>query len=152
MRSLPVFVYSIMKAFILYNKGTTMEKCKICDTLFTQKPTGPKRIYCSSACKGRAHQNNCYEKQQIRGANRKAHFLNLSEGKCVRCGYCKNTAALSFHHLDPAEKAFQLDMRNLSNRKMSDLTREFEKCILLCLNCHAEEHHPDHEVSTPGPI
>ena len=103
-----------------------MDKCKICDNLFTQKPTGPKRIYCSSTCKGRAHQINCYEKQQIRGAKRKAHFLNLSGGKCSRCGYCKNRAALSFHHLDPQKKSFPLDARNLSNRKMSDLTHEFE--------------------------
>ena len=61
----------------------------------------------------------------------------------MKCGYDKNLAALSFHHEDEVEKNHQLDMRSLSNRRMEAVMREFEKCILLCANCHMETHYPD---------
>ena len=39
-------------------------------------------------------------------------------------------------------KEFQLDARSLSNRKIEPILKEVAKCILLCNNCHAEEHNP----------
>lgn len=30
--------------------------------------------------------------------------INLMGGKCYICGYCKNYAAMEFHHLDPSVK------------------------------------------------
>ena len=54
-------------------------------------------------------------------------------------------AALHFHHLDPNLKEIKLDVRRLGNNKMESLLKEVEKCILLCANCHAEEHNPDYE-------
>lgn len=39
-------------------------------------------------------------------------------GKCEVCGYDKNIAALEFHHINPDEKEFQLDMRHLSNTSL----------------------------------
>jgi hypothetical protein len=66
----------------------------------------------------------------------------------MRCGYNKNTAALQFHHINPEDKLFQLDLRSLSNRKWSEIETEAEKCILLCSNCHAEYHHPECDLNT----
>lgn len=60
-------------------------------------------------------------------------------GKCEKCGYNKCEAALQFHHLDPTKKEFGLSVRGL-NRDIDILRKEAEKCILLCANCHAEEH------------
>lgn len=59
------------------------------------------------------------------------------------CGYQKNLASLSFHHLDALKKDFRLDARSLSNRKMNVIIKELKKCILLCHNCHHEIHNPD---------
>ncbi len=70
----------------------------------------------------------------------------MKGGYCQRCGYSKNLAALEFHHLDPTEKEIQLDMRTLSNRNWHIVLAEAEKCILLCSNCHAEEHNPDANI------
>lgn len=114
--------------------------CLLCDRSMTNK----RRKFCSTKCKNNYHQNNCYQKQQERARIRKEVFIVRAGGSCEICGYNKNTAALSFHHKNPTEKSFPLDYRHLSNRTMKTLESEFEKCSLLCLNCHAELHHPKH--------
>jgi transposase len=58
-------------------------------------------------------------------------------GKCVLCGYARNTAALQFHHVDPATKSFGLGVRGIT-RSIARLREEASKCVLLCANCHAE--------------
>jgi transposase-like protein len=57
-------------------------------------------------------------------------------GRCRLCGYDRCTAALQFHHLDPAAKEFGLAQRGA--RSLVKLRAESEKCVLLCSNCHAE--------------
>lgn len=57
------------------------------------------------------------------------------------CAYNKNYSALQFHHLK--DKLFNLDSRNIGNRSMESLLLELDKCVLLCANCHAEEHNPE---------
>lgn len=61
-------------------------------------------------------------------------------GACEICGYCKNIAALEFHHKNPEEKKFNVDMRKFSNMTLEKLEAELEKCILVCANCHRELH------------
>lgn len=58
-------------------------------------------------------------------------------GCCSKCNYNKCLAALHFHHLDPDEKDFQISSKSISWEK---LVVELNKCVLLCANCHAEEH------------
>ena len=70
-------------------------------------------------------------------------LIRLKGAKCEYCGYNKNYAALEFHHPNPYEKNFQLDIRTLSNRRWDAVIIEAKKCLLLCSNCHAEEHNPD---------
>jgi hypothetical protein len=84
-----------------------------------------------------------YQAQQLRGRQRKLELIKLKGMKCEECGYNKNSAALEFHHTDPASKDFQLDLRSLSNRKWRLVLAEAEKCRLLCSNCHAELHNPE---------
>lgn len=60
--------------------------------------------------------------------------------KFETCGYFKCNAALEFHHLDPNLKLFNLDARNISGNTLEAAIKEAEKCILLCANCHREEH------------
>lgn len=58
------------------------------------------------------------------------------------CGYNKNIAALEFHHVNPEEKEFEIDIRHFSNTSLQKLKEEVNKCILLCANCHRELHNP----------
>ena len=114
--------------------------CNICGKLLT----GKKRKWCSRTCKNKntnyKHQN--YVSQQSRGLARKIELLKMFDSKCKKCGYCKNYSALSFHHIDPTTKKFGLDIRACSNHTWQSLLEESKKCDLLCLNCHAETHHP----------
>lgn len=86
---------------------------------------------------------NNYEQQKLRGLKRKLDAINQRNGKCEKCGYDKNISALEFHHINPSVKEFQLDMRHFSNTNLETLQKELDKCILLCANCHREEHNPD---------
>lgn len=86
--------------------------------------------------------SNSYKKQKERGLKRKFELINLKGGACEKCGYNKCIAALDFHHSNPNEKLFQIDVRHISNKNMKDLLKELDKCVLLCANCHREEHNP----------
>ena len=90
---------------------------------------------------------NDYEKQQVRAWSRKRELVELMGGKCCKCGYNNNYAALEFHHVDPQNKAFQLDSRHLSNTSMNKILDEVRKCILVCSNCHKEIHYPNSSKS-----
>lgn len=95
---------------------------------------------------------NYYEVQQHRAWSRKLELIALLGGKCCRCGYDKNIAALEFHHEDPEKKEFQLDARHLSNTSMTRILEEAKKCILVCSNCHKEIHYPTQTKETLGQL
>lgn len=90
---------------------------------------------------------NVYEKQKKRANVRKSELVKLLGGKCSICGYDKNYAALEFHHVNPADKKFQLDARHISNTSKELLLEEVKKCVLVCSNCHKETHHPELDKS-----
>jgi hypothetical protein len=117
-------------------------QCCVCHTKLT---TMKQKKFCSNKCKGVYHQASSQKCQKDRGVSRKKLFVDQLGGKCTSCGYSKNLAALSFHHRDPSQKSFPLDIRHLSNRPIDDCFKELAKCELLCLNCHSELHHPQYE-------
>jgi hypothetical protein len=108
--------------------------CSVCGNALI----GKQALFCSRKCKNTTHQS--YPAQKKRGLKRKLQLVNELGGKCARCGYATNLAALAFHHLHGKE--FQLDARALSNRKSKAILLEVAKCKLLCHNCHAEVHNP----------
>lgn len=120
-----------------------MKQCIICSSELRH----PQVKYCSNKCKSKGHYNkhkkntNTTYSQYKRADIRKKEFINLKGGGCSKCGYNKNYSALHFHHLK--DKKFSLDSRNIANRSMESLLMELEKCVLLCANCHAEEHNPE---------
>ena len=112
--------------------------CKTCN----KELVGQQKSYCSKRCSN--HDTNKrlkgYKQQSDKATKLKLKCVMDKGGKCCRCGYDKNLSALHFHHLH--SKLFVIDSRHLANTKSSLIEAELEKCILLCANCHAEEHYP----------
>jgi len=88
----------------------------------------------SSLCKSCIVTNNKTSRQTV-----KQQCIEYLGGCCSKCGYNKCNAALEFHHLDPSQK----DKNYTNNRFLNfeKLKPELDKCVLLCANCHREEHH-----------
>lgn len=107
--------------------GDGKSKCKKCSrTFFYKRNAGHGRTECNSC---RAHKRSVKMKQKA---------VDYKGGKCERCGYSKYIGAMSFHHIDPFEKDFQIGGNH--NRAWGKLVLELDKCQLLCMNCHAEVH------------
>jgi len=84
-----------------------------------------------------------YARQRRRGIKRKLKLIELKGGSCEICGYKKNLTALTFHHINPETKLFNVEMRNIANYNWDKVLIETNKCQLLCHNCHHELHHPE---------
>jgi len=104
---------------------------------------GLQTKYCGPYCHSKANNNLSYAAQQERGILRKKTLVALMGGKCHYCGYGKNFSALCFHHQNPQDKSFGLDLRRRSNTKWEAILQEAKKCILVCQNCHSEIHNPE---------
>lgn len=98
---------------------------------------------CDLLCQN-CHRELHYNLKDNERRQEKLTYLKYSGGSCVKCGYDKCPAAITFHHKDPNEKYFSIG--NLSERinSVDELTEriksEIEKCELLCANCHVMEH------------
>lgn len=123
-------------------------ECKNCG----KELTGRQTMFCSRRCQSKYYQAQGYntkysQKKDYHGTLIKYFLIQKRGGKCEKCGYNKNISALEFHHLDPSKKEFTLDSRNLERHSDEEILKEFDKCVLLCANCHAEHHHPELEIS-----
>lgn len=112
------------------------KKCPVCSEIKSISEFYETKNRIHSWCK------KCLcENQSRRWVERKIEAMKLFDSKCGKCGYCKNYAALEFHHIDPKEKdSSWTKMRELPWDK---IIKELKKCVLLCSNCHREEHWPD---------
>lgn len=69
----------------------------------------------------------------------KMKLIQYKGGKCEICGYDKPIAGVyHFHHKNPEEKEFTV--ARYMSRSFENLVKEVDKCMLICGNCHAEEH------------
>jgi hypothetical protein len=64
--------------------------------------------------------------------------LAFKGGCCQLCGYDACLAALTFHHVDPSKKRFNI--AGSHSRSWDSQRREVAKCIVVCANCHREIH------------
>jgi predicted nucleic acid-binding Zn ribbon protein len=113
------------------------QHCKVCGIALS----GPRTTYCEKC--GEVYKHG-YPTMKRRRKDRKAKLIEMMDGKCQVCGYNKCPAALAFHHV--GEKRFTLSSSDLSHHTWEDILEEAKHCILLCMNCHAEHHHPDHAL------
>jgi len=117
-----------------------ISNCNIC-----KKPLkGKQTKYCSIICKNKSLQS--YIAQKNRAITRKLKLIKSYDSCCSICGYNKNLASLTFHHIKPGKK-FKLDARSLSNRTLESVLREIRKCTLVCQNCHTELHNPNLDLA-----
>ena len=71
--------------------------------------------------------------------SKKIRAIRYLGGKCARCGN-DNVFVLVFHHTRNKDKLISALTNHDS--KWEIIEKEIKKCILLCRNCHLEEHHP----------
>jgi hypothetical protein len=88
----------------------------------------------SSYCKSCIVESNLQRQRDT-----KLLAVEYKGGKCSICGYSKCIAALDFHHTNPIEK--DKNFFNMRGGLSVSLKSELDKCVLLCANCHREEHH-----------
>lgn len=69
----------------------------------------------------------------------KIKAIDYKGGKCCHCNYNKCVDALEFHHTDPSKKDFGIGHKGYT-RAWEKVKEELDKCVLLCANCHREEH------------
>jgi 5-methylcytosine-specific restriction endonuclease McrA len=84
------------------------------------------------------HSKKVFESKKRSRIKRKKELIEVMGGKCSRCGYDRCFAALEFHHnLGDKEGNMAHIIKNKSKEKA---LKEIKRCILLCANCHREEH------------
>jgi len=111
---------------------------KVADALGVSKTTILKKVVSKPKVKNLLNRKAQVVKNVISWRQRKkVELVEYKGGKCEHCGYNKSVRALTFHHLDPTKKDFAISGKSWS---MDKLTKEVDKCIMLCANCHAEEH------------
>lgn len=133
----------------LSNKNRIRKK-KIFYCLVCKEKCKSYRKFCSIKCRkleySKTHtilNNATRKKHNVKNVitfrqRKKIQAIDYKGGTCIKCGYNKCVRALSFHHLDPLKKDFNISRMS---HKWETVKKELDKCILLCLNCHAEEHH-----------
>ena len=135
----------------LDNKLKGSKMCKRCNTVkkitdFYKRRDGNDP---SSYCKPCTN-NQAVERQRTF----KKKCIEYKGGKCINCGYNKCVGALEFHHLDPEDKDFSpSSARSRGETKgnlKDEVKEELDKCILVCANCHREEHEKLNAIGAAG--
>lgn len=70
----------------------------------------------------------------------KIKAVEYKGGECEKCGYNACMGSLHFHHLDQHEKSEGIASLIKKYYDLDKIRNELDKCILLCANCHGEEH------------
>lgn len=111
-------MYSIKKPYL----------CRDCGDTNADNFYGKQKSHCKK-CHSTSTYNRSKEVRRL--------AIEHKGGKCQHCEYDKYEGALQFHHLDPTQK----DPKEFKRGKnIEAFMAEVDKCILLCANCHAEEH------------
>ena len=74
-------------------------------------------------------------------------LLELKAGGCARCGYNDCASALDFHHVSH-DKEMTLSRAIKYGWGEKRIRIEAKKCIVLCANCHREQHHCTKKLDT----
>lgn len=120
-----------------YDKGNSVVKCS--KVFGFHRTSISKKIVLNKSKRSEEEVQSARSRSMINWRQRaKAKLVSSMGGKCQKCGYSKCIHALQFHHTNPSEKKFKISGKSWSFKRLSS---EARKCILLCSNCHAEEHY-----------
>lgn len=114
-------------------------KKKICNTCKIDKPISEYYDKSNKSCKCKECFNNYCIERWIKIK------IKAIEYKGSHCMDCTNShpeqpyVIFDFHHLDPKKKEVGWDKLRL--RSWVKITKELDKCVLLCSNCHRIRHH-----------
>jgi hypothetical protein len=87
----------------------------------------------------RGYCRKCLCAYQCRRWNRrKAKAVEFLGGKCNRCSRTGHPVIFDFHHRESDDKEF--DWARLRRKSWDKITKELEKCELLCSICHRLHH------------
>ena len=118
-----------------FDKNRTERRCPRCQELlpiesfYGRRGSSGNGVYCKT----------CTNRQTIERQQRlKLQAVQYKGGKCGSCGYDKYIGCLEFHHMDPTKKDFNLAAAHCTS--FEKIRSELDKCVLLCANCHREEH------------
>ena len=114
---------------------------KICNRCKQEKELSEFRVVKSIYYRGTCKKCEVIEHQESQCYTQ--DYVYSLKNECSICGYNKCKTALEFHHLNPQEKETAISI--LTKRRWSEHTKklideEFEKCIVVCANCHREIH------------
>jgi hypothetical protein len=104
-----------------------MNTCKIC---------GREYEYSRKAGHTKETCNSCLVNKRRDTIKKKA--LEYKGNACIRCGYDEFPSGLSFHHINPEEKSFNISGSHC--RRWQVIQEELDKCVVLCMNCHNALH------------
>lgn len=104
--------------------------------------TNPNNFYVINGYRQKQKCKDCHNKLLVeKWQSNKEKAVALKGGKCNHCGYDKYVGALEFHHLDPSVKEDAGSWNRKWMKKWETIERSIEDTVLLCANCHREEHH-----------
>lgn len=120
----------------------TPQVCAICQKIFINKQIN--RHYCYECIPEGIPPN---KRQWYKSRAFKHYLVQYKGGQCELCGYNKCEGALDFHHKNPQEKDIEISKWNFNyNQDISIFLHEVDKCMLLCANCHREQHYYSMEI------
>lgn len=133
--------YNLCDKYKITKENKTVNKCygNICadcgisissENGYFRKNRNRYQSYCKNCIALKSFENRL---------NFKKKAVNYKGGSCSKCGYIKNVASLEFHHVNPAQKEIQPS--KLVAKTWEYARQELDKCVILCANCHREEHH-----------
>jgi 5-methylcytosine-specific restriction endonuclease McrA len=102
-------------------------KCTVCSRVY---PYDYRRGHTKLIC------NSCRSNRRVDRGALKRRMVEYKGGSCVVCGYSTLLRALTFHHVHPEAKAFNI--AGAHNRSWQTLQAELDQTVLLCIRCHME--------------
>jgi len=102
-------------------RPTPLRSCRLCEKVRHFKG------YLCASCRTR-----------VRRMRNKLAAIEYLGGKCSRCSWTGLPAGFDFHHVNGDDKEFQIG--NAANISWDRLTKELDKCELLCKSCHSIAH------------
>ena len=114
-----------------------MKHCNRCNRDLPENKFGKNGDGTHSICK------ECQCERIKQGQRETRDYIQSLKHRCSKCGYDKCVEALEFHHINSQDKDSALSryIKRVFSPALKELIdKEVSKCVVLCANCHREEH------------